>query len=180
MLSGSDDKTIKLWDATTGALIRTFEGYPVAFSPDGARILSDSRDNTIKLWDAATGALIRSFAGASFPVAFSPDGTRLLSGGDGTIRIWSVATGELLATFIGSEEGEWLAITPAGFFAGSRIGAGKLVSVVRGLQSYSLLQFYDDLYRPDLVEQRLKGDLLGQYKDAAAKINLEKILDSAP
>jgi WD40 repeat protein len=60
VLSGSGDKTIKLWDAATGVLIRTFEGHSgavhsVAFSPDGARVLSGSADNTIKLWDTATG-----------------------------------------------------------------------------------------------------------------------------
>ena len=47
MLSGSWDKTLKLWDAATGALIRTFEGHSdrvtsVAFSADGARVLSGS------------------------------------------------------------------------------------------------------------------------------------------
>jgi len=58
VLSGSSDNTIKLWDAATGALIRTFEGHSnvvssVAFSPNGARVLSGSFDYTIKLWDAA-------------------------------------------------------------------------------------------------------------------------------
>src|SRR5262245_6575094 len=51
VLSGGQDKTIKLWDAATGALLRTFEGRwsekagwfdSVAFSPDGARVLSGS------------------------------------------------------------------------------------------------------------------------------------------
>jgi WD40 repeat protein len=65
VLSGSHDYTVKLWDAATGALIRTFEGhsrdvYSVAFSPDGARILSGSgdifgMDKTVKLWNAVTG-----------------------------------------------------------------------------------------------------------------------------
>ncbi len=84
----ADDKTIKLWDAATGALLRTFEGHSgwvtsVAFSPDGARVLSGSADKTIKLWDAATGALLRTFEGHSnavTSVAFSPDGARVLSG----------------------------------------------------------------------------------------------------
>ena len=61
---------MKLWDAATGALVRTFEGHSgsvnsVAFSPDGARVLSGSWDKTIKLWDAATGALLRTFEGHS-------------------------------------------------------------------------------------------------------------------
>ena len=47
LLSGSPDKTLKLWDAATGELIRTFEGHAggvtsVAFSPDGTRLLSGS------------------------------------------------------------------------------------------------------------------------------------------
>jgi WD40 repeat protein len=88
VLSSGEDKSIKLWDAATGALIRTFAGHSggvssVAFSPDGARVLSASKDKTIKLWDAATGALIRSFEGHSVEVhsvAFSPDGGRVVSG----------------------------------------------------------------------------------------------------
>jgi hypothetical protein len=40
------------------------------------------------------------------------------------------------------------------------------------------MQFYDHLYRPDLIEQLLKGDPEGKYADAASKLNLEKILDS--
>src|SRR5262249_26464359 len=81
---------VKLWDAATGTLIRTFEGrsswvFSVARSPDGRRVLSGGWDHTLKLWDASSGALIRTLKGhtaAVRSVAFSPDGTRLLSGGD--------------------------------------------------------------------------------------------------
>jgi WD40 repeat protein len=67
-LSGSGDQTLKLWDAATGKLIRTFQGHSqpvtsVASSADGARLLSGSWDETMKLWDAVTGQLIRTFDG---------------------------------------------------------------------------------------------------------------------
>jgi hypothetical protein len=60
IVSGSDDKTIKIWDSITGSVINTFTGhsssvYSVAFSVDGSRIVSGSHDNTIKIWDSITG-----------------------------------------------------------------------------------------------------------------------------
>lgn len=105
VLSGSEDGTMKLWDAATGALLRTFGDRnsigSVAFSPDGARVLSGAGD--AKLWDAATGALLRTFEGDEYPVtsvAFSPDGTRILSDSlDGTLKLWDAATGAPIRTF---------------------------------------------------------------------------------
>jgi WD40 repeat protein/uncharacterized caspase-like protein len=188
VLSGGGDKTLKLWDAATGRLIRTFEGHSgavlsVASSRDGTRLLSGSGDRTLRLWDAATGQLIRTFEGHSNvvrSVALSRDGRRTVSGSDDTtIRVWDVVTGEQLAVLLGGRDGQTLAMTPKGFFSASDKGT-EMLGVVRGLESYSVTQFYDQLYRPDLVEEALKGDPEGKHKDAAFHLNLEKILDSGP
>ncbi|MGB7084594.1 MAG: NB-ARC domain-containing protein, partial [Phormidesmis sp.] len=55
LMSGSADRTIKLWDVKTGECLQTLEGHSnwvmsVAFSPDGERLVSGSADRTIKLW----------------------------------------------------------------------------------------------------------------------------------
>jgi WD40 repeat protein len=61
IVSGSVDKTLRLWDAATGQPIgpplqgHTKAVLSVAFSPDGRRLVSGSWDNTLRLWDAATG-----------------------------------------------------------------------------------------------------------------------------
>ena len=78
--SGSWDKTVKLWDVSSGKLENTFEGHTagvasVAFSPDGKYIASGSFDKTIKLWDVSSGKLENTFEGhteAIYSVAFSP------------------------------------------------------------------------------------------------------------
>src|SRR5262245_61404203 len=85
--AGSDDCTIKLWDAQTGQLLRSLEGHTnsvlsVAFSPDGQVLASGSYDNSVKLWAVASGQLLRSLEGHTNSVqsvAFSPDGQVLAS-----------------------------------------------------------------------------------------------------
>lgn len=68
-------------------------------------------------------------------MAFSADGARVLSGSlDTTVRIWNPETGQLLASLLAARDGEWLAITPAGFFAASRKGA-EMLGIVRGFAS---------------------------------------------
>ncbi|MEH1976653.1 MAG: ribosome assembly protein 4, partial [Nostoc sp.] len=68
LASGSDDKTIKLWDVSTGKAIKTLTGhssrvYSVGFSPDGKTLASGSSDKTIKLWDVSTGKAIKTLTG---------------------------------------------------------------------------------------------------------------------
>ena len=108
IVSGSQDKTIKLWDTSTGVVIKTLEGHSnavrsVAFSPDGTKIVSGSWDKTIKLWDTITGTLIRTLEGHGdyvTSVAFSRDGTKIVSGSfDSTIKLFNTITGALIRTF---------------------------------------------------------------------------------
>jgi WD40 repeat protein len=91
VVSGSGGMTVRLWDATIGALLQTLEGHShvvtsVAFSPDGKQVvsgsgvLSGSGDMTVRLWDAATGAPLQTLEGTMnyvSSVAFLPDGKLL-------------------------------------------------------------------------------------------------------
>ncbi|NJP08683.1 MAG: WD40 repeat domain-containing protein [Leptolyngbyaceae cyanobacterium RU_5_1] len=68
LVSGSSDRTVKLWNVDTGECLQTLEGHTrrvwsVAFSPDGQILASGSEDETIRLWAIATGrclAILRS------------------------------------------------------------------------------------------------------------------------
>ncbi|KAF2815354.1 HET-domain-containing protein [Mytilinidion resinicola] len=64
LASASDDRTVKIWDASSGACLSTLEGHSnysvrsVAFSHDSTRLASASNDYTVKIWDASSGACL--------------------------------------------------------------------------------------------------------------------------
>ena len=116
-VSGSHDRTIKLWNLATGEEIRTFvrdasptsKGHSkwvscLAISPDGNILASGSGDRTIKLWSLVTGEEIETLKGHSgyiTSLSFSPKIGRenspskqnLSSGamGDNTIKVWQMS-----------------------------------------------------------------------------------------
>ncbi len=60
LASASDDQTVKLWELSTGNVLRTFRGHTsnvtsCDFSPDGNNIVSGSNDETVRVWDVASG-----------------------------------------------------------------------------------------------------------------------------
>jgi ribosomal protein S18 acetylase RimI-like enzyme len=165
IVSGSGDGTIKVWDAETGREIRTLAGHndwvrSVVWSPDARRIVSGSADSTLKIWDAETGREIRTLAGHSavvLSVAVSPDARRLVSGsGDGTIKVWDAETGREIASFIGFTDGEWLVMSPDGYYNASA-GGDRYLNVRINNEVYGIDQYRSTFYKPQVLEARLAG-----------------------
>jgi hypothetical protein len=121
---------------------------------------------------------LRGQSGAIFALVFSPDDNWIVSGSlDGTIQYWDRSDGKLMATAMTGSAGRWLILTEAWFYAGSE-GSDEAIRVVRGNTALSAALVREHLFRPDLVEQLLKGDPDRRYRDAARKLDLPAVLKS--
>ena len=113
LASASADHTVKVWNAATGAELRTFRGHKqvvrgLAFSPDGGRIASAAGE--VLLWDPATGAVeqtLRSTKPEIHSVAFSPDGLRLAAVGyHKPLELWDLKAGTAVAFTMPSQRAQ--------------------------------------------------------------------------
>jgi WD40 repeat protein len=111
ILSGSNDKTVRLWDVASEKQLHCFEGNTgpinaVALSPDGHQGVwggADGAYGTLQVWDLEQGQKIHTMKGhSSFidALAISNDGSRLLSGSsDETLRLWDLERGQPIRCF---------------------------------------------------------------------------------
>lgn len=95
--SASFDKSVKLWNGTTGKFVAAFRGhvgpvYQISWSADSRLLLSGSKDSTLKVWDIRTKKLKQDLPGHAdevFAVDWSPDGEKVASGGkDRVLKLW--------------------------------------------------------------------------------------------
>ena len=113
-VTGSWDKTVRVWDLDTGACLRTLHGHTdgvtsVALHVDGRRAVTGSEDKTVRVWDLDTGACLRVLEGHTDgvrSVALHADGRRAVTGGeDKTVRVWDLDTGACLRVLEGHTDG---------------------------------------------------------------------------
>ncbi|EJD37373.1 tricorn protease domain 2-containing protein [Auricularia subglabra TFB-10046 SS5] len=137
--SGSNDQTVRIWDASTGVAI----GAPllghvrwirsVTFSLDGTRLAPASVDGEIRVWDSATGENVGSVATGvrGGEICLSPDGASIFATvGPRALGKWNVAAGrrEFSISCTGIREYfTALAVSPSG----RRVAAGLNNGTIR-------------------------------------------------
>lgn len=147
LASGSFDESVRLWDVTTGACLRTIPAHSdpvtsVSFSPDGTLLATSSYDGLMydtniftsvaflcrRLWDTATGRCLKTLVDNDNPpvtsATFAPNGKYLLVGTlDNAVRLWSHQTGRCVKTYSGHQNTKYCCF-PA-FMPGGLVASGS-------------------------------------------------------
>ncbi len=111
IVSVSNDKTVHVWDATTGTEYQIYQDISdnvrvVASSSDGTRIATVGADGLVRVWDFTANRLITTYRGhvgkTVNALAWSPKYDLLASAAsDGTVQVWEALTGQLISLYRG-------------------------------------------------------------------------------
>ena len=179
LLSASWDGTMRLWDIATGLTDRKYTGHvgeihAAIFSKDETAIYSGGTDRTIRRWDVATGKVTATFVGHQSEVTslqLTNDEKMLISHSvDGATKFWNLTTGKEFFEHIHFGEKEWMVKNPEGYFNGTQ-DARQYIHFVDGLKTYSVDQFFNEFYRPDLLPKIFQNRGSDNYKGIQGKLN---------
>ncbi|MEQ2173906.1 hypothetical protein GOODEAATRI_002382 [Goodea atripinnis] len=106
IISGSTDRTLKVWNAETGECIHTLYGHTSTvrcMHLHEKRVVSGSRDATLRVWDIETGQCLHVLMGHVAAVrCVQYDGRRVVSGAyDFMVKVWDPETETCLHTLQG-------------------------------------------------------------------------------
>lgn len=145
ILTGSQDRTIRLYNPTTRHLIQSYNahGYEVldlAVSDDNVRFASVGGDKTVFLWDVATATTLRRFSGHAGRInacAFGGEGDAVIVSGsfDGTVKVWDGKSRDSrpIMTFSEAKDAvSSVAVRGGEIFAGSVDGRVRVYDLAMG------------------------------------------------
>ena len=160
-------------DPETGKLIRRHKEYvsggAFAVSKDQKMMVAEDRDvGELSLWNLTSGqksatiAANRNISG----VELSADARLAMVNHRVAMAQYDLGAGKELAQFISFTDGEWIVITPEGYYNASAKGE-RYLNVRVGEQVYSIENYRETFFRPDLVKVALSGGSLADFRKLA-------------
>ena len=181
-VSVAQGQILHLWSVEEGRELPSFElgtDYigALAFSPDGATLLTGDDRGKITLWDMKSRKKLKVLSSDTNRITallFSSTPGVLFSGSaEGMIRVWDMRTYTRVLTMVATGPGDWLVVNDDGLFDGTP-DAMKAVGwrLENSNDVASLEAFYNDYFYPGLMGQTLAGGRPKAQLDIAATLQL--------
>nr|CAG8508638.1 5952_t:CDS:10 [Entrophospora candida] len=165
--TGSADKTIKVYDITTGNVRQTLTGSAqsvtsVSFNDTSEMIVGASNDNSARLWLLRTGRTrltLTGHIGKVYSAKFNCDSTRITGSHDRTIKIWDIQKGYNIKEITDIHMGQITSVSVSPVITNTNphlIGQGHV------LVAGSIGIFYWNTYKSQL-EQNIKEHIVPVY-----------------
>ncbi|KAF0122563.1 MAG: NB-ARC domain-containing protein, partial [bacterium] len=184
----------QLIEVSTGNQRRDYSNLigfgPKAFSPDMNRFVAygertDRGQQQGEIVEISSGRLVKLEGHINYvtSVIFTNNGKNVLSSSqDGTVRVWDSGTGKEIAKMISFSDGEWIVITPEGYYNSSANG-DKHLNVHIGNNVYGIDQYRSAFYKPQIVEAALRlgdsqkaiTDVVGIEKEKPTAASIQNI-----
>jgi WD40 repeat protein len=166
-----DGRSIKVIETTANKTIailhRDISAAKASFSPDGKNLAisysgEGERATKACVWNLETGKCEPSFPD-SLLVTIAEDANKSYSAErmlkainvDGAVRLVSMVDGREVATFYAYQDGEWVMLTPDGYYDASPAGGGHL-TVVDGDHAVGIDKWEAEYHRPDIIASLLR------------------------
>jgi WD40 repeat protein len=158
------------WEVATGRPLHRVAakgGITSFLAPNGQEVmgvgdrgLDENVSGVIKLPGNKRAVLLHGHSSEVNSMAFTPDGGRAVSGSrDGTIRLWGLRTAQEIALFAALPDGEWMTVTPDGYYDSSLEGSEWVYwAPPTGDETFSMGQFAAPFHRPEVLRARLAGE----------------------
>ena len=177
--TGQDGYTI-LWDFYSGLIkqkIKQKQSVNAVQLLDEKRLITACDDRVIRIWDRSTGKLVQELQGHQASVVtinVSVQHNLLVSSDiDGVVKFWKLDDFTPFFEHIQLNNNDWLIQTTDGSFYATD-GALQNIHFVKGLETYSLDQFYETFYNPELLPE------LFQLRDKSRKKDMGGLLEQSP
>lgn len=179
LLTASWDGSIRVWDIATALTEKKFNGHQGAvhvavYNKSEQGIYSAGADRVIRYWDVSSGKVLKTYEGHLAEITsliLTPDEKMLISHSlDGVTKFWDLNSGKEFFEHIHFGEKEWMVKSPEGYFNGTE-GAREYIHFVNGLRTYSVDQFFNEFYRPDLLPKIFQSRGGENLKGIQGKLN---------
>jgi len=154
---------LRRWDSASGEALGAGAERPAAFdtrysqSGKSLQVTASGGQKSIAVTENVTAVTVNN--------GF----TRLLTGSDtGITRLWNLLTGEEIVRYISfgtaGEKGEWISMLPSGYYNASARG-DALMKVQADGEEYTMSQFANALFRPDLQAKAVREGGAGEFEE---------------